>query len=72
MAMLEAFEKGQRIRLLKMEDDPCPIPVGATGTITDVGKLWDDMIQCHVAWDAPNDHRTLAVIIPQDSIEVIR
>ena len=65
---------GDRIRLLAMPDDPCPIPEGATGTIEyahqqiECGRPWT---QYGVKWDAPNEKRTLHVCSPPDQFEVI-
>ncbi len=62
---------GDRIRLLAMPDDPCPIPVGTTGTITGITSGWDSLrgqVQLWVKWDID---RSLALIWPIDSFEVI-
>ena len=45
---------GKRIELVKMDDDPNPIEVGAQGTVENV----DDAGQLGVAWDSG---RTLRV-----------
>lgn len=63
--------KGDRIRLLAMPCDPDPIPPGATGTVQDVrplrlGSRITTVIS--VAWDIS---RSLALVCPPDSFEVI-
>lgn len=57
---------GDRIRLVKMGDDPDPIPVGATGTVVSVT---DGLLgQVAVRWD---NGRGLALIHGVDEWEVI-
>lgn len=53
---------GSRIRLLQMDNDPYPIPVGTEGTITGVFEK-----QISVDWA---DGRSL-MLIPEDRFEVI-
>lgn len=56
------FEKGDRIRLVEMPNDPDPIPVGTTGTVKSceqVGFLWHILMD----WDIK---RSLALCIPPD------
>lgn len=63
---------GDRIRLIVMGDDPCPIPAGTTGTITsiqDVSKIMRKPdVQVGVKWDI---QRSLSLIWPVDKFEVI-
>lgn len=64
---------GDRIRLIEMTDDPCPIPAGTTGTVTGIHpwRNWaggKTEFQINVKWDIP---RTLAMVWPQDRFEVI-
>jgi len=62
---------GDRVRLLAMTEDPDPIPVGTTGTVTWVNELkmfGPDRWQISVDWD--ND-RKLMLAIPADRFEVI-
>jgi hypothetical protein len=61
---------GQRIRLTKMEDDPHPIPVGTTGTVSFVTDLrhYDHTVQVGVKWDIK---RSLALILPRDEWEPV-
>ncbi len=67
-------EEGQRIRLTHMGADPCPIPAGATGTVTFATDLrhFDNTVQVGVQWDAPHDARTLSLVLPHDSFEVLQ
>ena len=69
---------GDRIELLSMVDDPCPIPAGATGTVDAVfpqpaqphaGR--GPWVQYSVKWDAPHERRTLMVISPPDQFKVL-
>ena len=68
---------GDRIELLAMPDDPCPIPAGATGTIK---QAFPQPAQRHgpgpwtqyrVEWDAPHERRTLMLCVPPDSVRLI-
>lgn len=62
---------GQRLRLIAMPSDPCPIPAGTTGTVRSATPLdghhpgrW----QISVAWDTP---RSLMLVVPPDSYELL-
>lgn len=57
---------GDRIRLVQMGPDPCPIPPGATGTVTRVTCCLGWQIGVH--WDI---HRSLLLVWPEDKFEVI-
>lgn len=63
---------GDRIELIYMPDDPCPIEPGTTGTVTRVGEMLmygpKPCRQVSVDWDAP---RSLTLCIPPDQIRVI-
>lgn len=66
---------GDRIRLVDMPDDPCPIEKGATGTVTNIftyGKATlvhgHPYSQVSVKWD---NGRTLALVVPPDVFEII-
>lgn len=69
---------GQKIRLVKMANDPCPIEPGTTGTVRkvvpqslprgDVNDCTTFWTQVWVDWDAP---RSLMLIIPPDEVEII-
>lgn len=63
---------GDRIRLLKMgDDDPHPIPPGATGTVIGTCPgIHDGTTQVSVKWD-PEVGRSLSLLLPVDAIEVI-
>lgn len=67
---------GDRIRLIEMGFDPCPIPPGIEGTVISVtpwtrrtmtGAL-QERSQIAVRWDID---RSLSLIWPVDSFEVI-
>ena len=59
-------KKGDRIRLLSMPDDPDPIAVGSTGTVTFVTT--GPLAQVGVAWD---NGRSLNLIPGTDAFDVI-
>jgi hypothetical protein len=68
---------GDRIELEYMHDDPCPIPVGATGTIDMVFPQpaqrygpgpWT---QYSVKWDAPHERRSLMMVCPPDRFKIL-
>jgi len=57
-------QEGDRIMLLEMLDDPCPLEPGSTGTVTSVNA---DVGQIHVKWDSG---RTL-MLVPPDQFDII-
>lgn len=61
---------GDRIRLVQMGDDPCPIPPGTTGTVRRVSPWFGGKTewQISVDWDIK---RSLSLCYPQDQFEVI-
>jgi hypothetical protein len=63
---MTTIQKGDRIRLLHMPDDPDPIPAGSIGTVTRVttGPLG----QVSVDWDSG---RSLSLVPGVDRFEVI-
>ena len=63
---MTTVQKGDRIRLLHMPDDPDPILVGSTGTVTNVttGPLG----QVSVDWD---NGRSLSLVPGVDQFEVV-
>jgi hypothetical protein len=66
--MTKPCEVGDRIKLILMGDDPCPIPPGTTGTVRYVGKAWTGSRQIQVDWDI---ERSLNLVWPVDQFEVI-
>lgn len=62
-------KKGDRIRLIAMNDDPAPMEPGATGTVRGVNEFHDG-VHLNMEWD-PNVGRNLNLCIPPDVVEVI-
>jgi hypothetical protein len=65
-------QKGDRVRLLRMQDDPDPIAPGATGTVVGaarhgIGK--DAWTQIDISWD---NGRALMLVSPPDEFEIIQ
>ena len=61
---------GDRIRLLAMPDDPNPVPVGSTGTVTFVRECGTGphaWLQIGVDWD---NGRKLMLSVPPDELEI--
>jgi hypothetical protein len=58
------FEKGDRIKLVSMPDDPNPIEVGAMGTVRRVTEIPGHWTSISVDWD---NGRTLNLSIPPDT-----
>jgi hypothetical protein len=66
------WENGDRVRLAEpMRDDPCPIPVGATGTVRGAYAIADVGTQYWIDWDPPHEKRTLMPVCPPDVLEKI-
>lgn len=66
LARLRAgYPRGARVELVRMDDDPRPIPVGTKGTVQGV----DDTGSIMVAWD---NGRGLHVLYGKDECRVIR
>lgn len=61
------YKIGDRIELVRMDNDPDPILPGARGTVEFVNVL-RDMTQLGVAWD---DGRRLMAVLPDDVIRKI-
>ena len=59
-------QKGDRVRMIHMADDPDPIPAGTTGTVTMVTE--GSLAQVSVAWD---NGRSLSLVPGTDQFEVI-
>lgn len=62
------FLKGQRIELVSMGEDPCPIPAGARGTVLSDSTFFQTSWQTMVKWDIP---RSLALMSPPDVAIVV-
>lgn len=64
--------KGDRIELVEMPEDPCPIEPGAQGTVrsvTDLSSLYEKpWTQVCVDWD---NGRGLNLSMPPDRIKII-
>lgn len=56
---------GDRVALVRMDDDPDPIPVGMEGVVSTVNF---DARQAWVTWD---NGRTLAIILGQDEVRLV-
>jgi len=63
---MTTVQKGDRIRLLHMPDDPDPILVGSTGTVTNVTT--GPLAQVSVDWD---NGRSLSLVPGVDQFEVV-
>jgi len=68
---MATLRPGDRIRLIAMPDDPDPIPVGSTGTVTFVNehgsgeRTW---FQIGVDWD---NGRNLMLSVPPDDFALL-
>lgn len=62
-------KEGDRIRLVRMGADPCPLPRGLLGTVIAVCHgFQDDTTQLTVDWDAP---RSLSLVLPEDRVDIV-
>lgn len=64
-------KKGDRIRLVFMDDDPDPIQPGQLGTVVDLNVIGSEQtrwLQIAVDWD---DGRSLMLACPPDRFEII-
>ncbi len=69
--MTQVPKRGDRIRLLAMQDDPDPIQVGQAGTVVSVARHGggkDTWFQIDVSWD---NGRTLMLVSPPDAFELV-
>jgi hypothetical protein len=66
--MTPPFNVGDRIRLIAMPNDPCPIPAGETGTVVHPPVWFQRSWQITVKWDSG---RALGLVVPPDVAEVI-
>ena len=65
------LKQGDRIELIRMEEDPDPVPVGTTGTVVSVNPVnlgGDSFDQIDVRWD---NGRRLMVCTPPDAIRLV-
>jgi hypothetical protein len=68
--LTDTFDVGDRVRLAAdMQNDPAPLPAGATGTITRVFVGGDAFVQYHIQWDPPHQRRTLMAVCPPDQLQ---
>lgn len=59
---------GKRIKLIAMQDDPCPIPKGEIGKVYHVSGKNTNMCQVCVKWEC---QRSLNLCFPKDEFEII-
>ena len=59
--------KGTRIKLIRMPDDPQPIPAGTIGTVKACSDF-GDWAQLQVQWD---NGRHLMLCVPPDQFEIV-
>lgn len=62
------FAEGDRIKLVSMGPDPCPIEPGATGTVLLEPVLLRNSWNVCVRWD---NGRALGLVVPPDVAEKI-
>lgn len=65
---MSAVQVGDRIELVRMDDDPDPIPAGTQGVVNYVGSLGGTGQQIGVKWD---NGRTLMLIHGVDEYKVL-
>jgi len=58
---------GDRVTLLRMSNDPCPIFPGTQGTVTGVSSWLGGEWNIGVLWD---NGRTLGLVYPEDRFTV--
>jgi len=64
------MKKGDRIRLVSMGPDPCPIPAGSEGTVILVNEgIYPGTTDVTVEWDSD---RSLSLIMPPDVAVVVK
>jgi len=66
------IEKGARVKLISMPNDPDPVPPGTLGTVTSSrvieGLTPRPYLQLGVTWD---NGRSLGLVLPPDAVELI-
>jgi len=62
------FQVNDKIKLLRMVNDPDPIETGSIGTITSIVNIGKETI-INVDWD---NNRSLNVILPYDRIVKVK
>jgi hypothetical protein len=67
--MTDDVKVGDRIRLIEMPDDPCPVPPGTEGEVTGINNDMGGGSQISVKWD---NGRTLSMITPPDTFVVLQ
>ena len=73
---VSGFAPGDRVRLVEMPNDPCPIEAGSEGTVERVSgpfakdgtRGFHGYFQLSIAWDSG---RTLSCVVPPDRLTVI-
>lgn len=68
------FVVGDRIQVVGiMRNDPDPIPVGTTGTVTYLANEGTVLEQVHVDWDvSPDGRKRTLMLVPADYSIVVR
>jgi hypothetical protein len=65
-------QRGDRVRLLQMQDDPDPIAPGTTGTVVSAARHGlgkDTWVQIDISWD---NGRSLMLVSPPDEFEILQ
>jgi hypothetical protein len=62
------IKPGDRIRLIQMGPDPFPIPPGTKGTVRAISAWHGGLAQASMKWE---NHRSLDLMVPPDTFEVI-
>lgn len=57
------FKEGDRIEMVQMGEDPCPIPAGEKGTVQSCYPWSDKTWTISVRWDSG---RSLSLCVPPD------
>ncbi|WP_062120332.1 DUF4314 domain-containing protein [Aureimonas sp. AU40] len=62
------LKEGQRIRMVRMEDDPHPIEAGTEGTVTSYAHFYAGRWTIGVKWD---DGRSLSIVHGFDQVVLL-